>query len=59
MSSTAAIATRRLAVAATKRQTPLALQQVRSHHPDPFNPKTTKGWKAAIKVRKFGECRRN
>jgi hypothetical protein len=26
-------------------------QQVRFHHPDPFNPKMTKGWKAALKVR--------
>jgi small-conductance mechanosensitive channel len=25
--------------------------QTRSHHPDPFNPKTTRGWKAAVKVR--------
>lgn len=25
-------------------------QQTRSHHPDPFNPQTTKGWQAAIKV---------
>jgi len=24
-------------------------QQKRFHHPDPFNPKTTKGWKAALK----------
>mmetsp|Transcript_2276 Transcript_2276/g.4885 ORF Transcript_2276/g.4885 Transcript_2276/m.4885 type:complete len:420 (+) Transcript_2276:83-1342(+) len=24
-------------------------QQERFHHPDPFNPKTTKGWKAALK----------
>lgn len=23
--------------------------QERYHHPDPFNPKTTKGWKAALK----------
>ena len=23
--------------------------QERHHHPDPFNPKTTKGWKAALK----------
>jgi hypothetical protein len=23
----------------------------RNHHPDPFNPKITKGWKAALKVR--------
>lgn len=23
-------------------------QQTRSHHPDPFNPKTTRGWKAAL-----------
>jgi hypothetical protein len=23
----------------------------RLHHPDPFNPKTTMGWKAAVKVR--------
>lgn len=27
------------------------LSQVRYHHPDPFNPKMTKGWKAAVKVR--------
>lgn len=27
--------------------------QIRSHHPDPFNPKTTRGWKAALKVRFF------
>ena len=25
------------------------LQQKRFHHPDPFNPKTTRGWKAAVK----------
>eukprot|EP00522_Entomoneis_paludosa_P008778 CAMPEP_0172447752 /NCGR_PEP_ID=MMETSP1065-20121228/6979_1 /TAXON_ID=265537 /ORGANISM="Amphiprora paludosa, Strain CCMP125" /LENGTH=407 /DNA_ID=CAMNT_0013199119 /DNA_START=67 /DNA_END=1290 /DNA_ORIENTATION=- len=25
------------------------LSQVRFHHPDPFNPKATKGWKAALK----------
>ena len=52
-------ASRRLALAATKRP-PLApaaaasqqqQQQVRWHHPDPFNPKNTRGWKAAIKVR--------
>lgn len=24
-------------------------RQERYHHPDPFNPKTTKGWKAALK----------
>ena len=24
--------------------------QTRSHHPDPFNPKTTRGWKAALAV---------
>jgi hypothetical protein len=24
--------------------------QRRFHHPNPFDPKTTKGWKAAIKV---------
>ena len=28
-----------------------AFSQVRYHHPDPFNPKMTKGWKAALKVR--------
>jgi hypothetical protein len=28
----------------------VALQQ-RLHHPDPFNPKMTRGWKAALKVR--------
>ena len=27
-------------------------QQVRFHHPDPFNPKMTKGWKAALKVKR-------
>ncbi|GAX20935.1 agmatinase [Fistulifera solaris] len=27
----------------------LTLQQARAHHPDPFNPKVTKGWKAALK----------
>ena len=27
-------------------------QQVRCHHPDPFNPQTTKGWQAAVKVGK-------
>jgi agmatinase len=27
----------------------LGLNQVRFHHPDPFNPKMTKGWKAALK----------
>ena len=26
-------------------------QMKRSHHPDPFNPKTTKGWANALKVR--------
>jgi hypothetical protein len=25
--------------------------QFRHHHPNPFDPKTTKGWKAALKVR--------
>jgi hypothetical protein len=24
---------------------------MRAHHPDPFNPKTTKGWANALKVR--------
>jgi hypothetical protein len=24
--------------------------QYRCHHPNPFDPKTTKGWKAAVKV---------
>jgi hypothetical protein len=24
--------------------------QTRAHHPDPFNPKVTMGWKAALKV---------
>eukprot|EP00986_Skeletonema_menzelii_P012341 scaffold6785_cov166-Skeletonema_menzelii.AAC.3 len=24
-------------------------QQLRCHHPDPFNPQTTKGWQAAVK----------
>jgi hypothetical protein len=27
-----------------------AVSQLRFHHPDPFNPKMTKGWKAAVKV---------
>jgi hypothetical protein len=31
---------------------PAAAAQVRFHHPDPFNPKQTKGWKAALKVRR-------
>ena len=36
---------------------PLQAQQIRHHHPDPFNPKTTKGWAAALKVkRKFVHC---
>jgi hypothetical protein len=26
-------------------------KQKRAHHPDPFNPKTTKGWANALKVR--------
>jgi hypothetical protein len=30
-----------------------AAGQARSHHPDPFDPKITKGWKAAVKVRKL------
>ena len=30
---------------------PLQAQQIRHHHPDPFNPKTTKGWAAALKVK--------
>ena len=25
-------------------------QQIRFHHPSPFDPQTTKGWKAAKKV---------
>jgi hypothetical protein len=25
--------------------------QCRYHHPNPFDPKTTKGWKAALKVK--------
>jgi hypothetical protein len=29
----------------------VAAMSVRYHHPDPFNPKATKGWKAALKVR--------
>jgi hypothetical protein len=33
------------------------VQQQRSHHPDPFNPKQTRGWKAALMVRNFSiEC---
>lgn len=24
--------------------------QIRNHHPSPFDPQTTKGWKAALKV---------
>jgi len=31
------------------RQQPQRQHQQRFHHPDPFNPKTTKGWKAALK----------
>ena len=27
--------------------------QCRHHHPNPFDPKTTKGWKAAVKVGRF------
>ncbi|CAB9503135.1 Probable agmatinase 2 [Seminavis robusta] len=46
---TTALAARRLVAAATKRQARLALQHVRSHHPDPMSPKMTKGWKAALK----------
>jgi hypothetical protein len=34
-----------------KMQTPS--QQRRPHHPDPFNPKSTRGWKAALMVRVF------
>ena len=26
------------------------IQQIRFHHPSPFDPQTTKGWKAAKKV---------
>jgi hypothetical protein len=29
--------------------------QSRSHHPNPFEPKMTKGWKAALKVRVIGQ----
>ena len=29
----------------------IKLNQVRNHHPSPFDPQTTKGWKAALKVR--------
>ena len=29
--------------------TAAAQEQKRFHHPDPFNPKTTRGWKAALK----------
>jgi hypothetical protein len=32
---------------------PTKAVQQRSHHPDPFNPKVTKGWKAALKVRNY------
>jgi len=28
---------------------PVPLQQLRNHHPSPFDPQTTKGWKAAVK----------
>mmetsp|Transcript_10656 Transcript_10656/g.29364 ORF Transcript_10656/g.29364 Transcript_10656/m.29364 type:complete len:408 (+) Transcript_10656:210-1433(+) len=31
------------------RSTFCGLGQIRFHHPDPFNPKATKGWKAALK----------
>jgi len=45
---------------AEKLQQRLRVGQVRYHHPDPFNPKVTKGWKAALKVRTrgyaVGEC---
>uniref|UniRef100_A0A7S1VBP4 Agmatinase n=1 Tax=Grammatophora oceanica TaxID=210454 RepID=A0A7S1VBP4_9STRA len=34
---------------ATKAAATAHAQQTRSHHPDPFNPKTTKGWAAAKK----------
>jgi hypothetical protein len=38
-----------------QRQVPAALAlKSRSHHPDPFNPKVTKGWKAALKVSQSG-----
>lgn len=30
-------------------------QAQRAHHPDPFNPKVTKGWAAAMKVSHVGE----
>ena len=32
-----------------QQKTALPSQTVRHHHPDPFNPKTTKGWAAALK----------
>lgn len=39
---------------ALQRQLTKACQsQVRRHHPSPFDPMTTKGWKAAVKVREM------
>ena len=32
-----------------------ALTQKRHHHPSPFDPQTTRGWKAAVKVRNVSE----
>jgi hypothetical protein len=50
---TFSIANRRVTQALLRRSGVVgSTTQLRSHHPDPFNPKQTRGWKAALKVRK-------
>jgi agmatinase len=56
MMSSATVANARLAFQSVARKaarfTPTvgaSQTQIRFHHPDPFNPKVTKGWKAAVK----------
>jgi hypothetical protein len=45
------MATKRgLQAAVIRRSAGVTSTQVRSHHPNPFDPKTTRGWKAALKV---------
>jgi agmatinase len=40
---------RGLQTALIRRSAGVTSTQVRSHHPNPFDPKTTRGWKAALK----------
>lgn len=51
MASSSLASTLRRRALPTLRQLSPKQQQKRAHHPDPFNPKSTRGWKAALKVR--------